>query len=84
MGKEPACSAGDAGDTGSILGSGRSPGGGHGNPVFLPVESHGQKSLVGYSPWGRKVLDMTAVTALIQLTGSLRRETLGACPEHVL
>ena len=22
-------------------------------PVFLPGESHGQRSLVGYSPWGR-------------------------------
>ena len=31
--------------------SGRSPGGGHGNPlVFLPGESHGQRSLEGYSP----------------------------------
>ena len=29
--KESACSAGDTGDTGSIPGSGRSPGGGHGN-----------------------------------------------------
>ena len=28
-------------------------------PVFLPGKSHGQKSLVGYSPWGRKKLDMT-------------------------
>ena len=28
-------------------------------PVFLPGEFHGQKSLVGYSPWGRKELDMT-------------------------
>ena len=84
MGKEPACSAGDAGDTGSILGSGRSPGGGHGSPVFLPVESHGQKSLVGYSQWGRKVLDMPEVTALTQLTGSLRGRPLGACPEHAL
>ena len=28
-------------------------------PVFLPGESHGQKSLVSYSPWGRKELDMT-------------------------
>ena len=27
--------------------------------VFLPGESHGQKSLVGYSPWGHKELDMT-------------------------
>ena len=24
-------------------------------PVFLPGESHGRRSLVGYSPWGRKV-----------------------------
>ena len=28
-------------------------------PVFLPGESHGQRSLVGYSPWGCKELDMT-------------------------
>ena len=27
------------------------------SPVFLPGESHGQRSLVGYSPWGRKKLD---------------------------
>ena len=31
---------GEVRDKGSILGSGRSPGGGHGNP-FLPGESHG-------------------------------------------
>ena len=24
-------------------------------PVFLPGESHGQRSLVGYTPWGRRV-----------------------------
>ena len=29
------------------------------NPVFLSGEFHGQRSLVGYSPWGHKVLDMT-------------------------
>ena len=28
-------------------------------PVFLPGESHGQRSLVGYSPRGRKESDMT-------------------------
>ena len=28
-------------------------------PVLLPGESHGQKSLVGYSPWGRKESDTT-------------------------
>ena len=28
-------------------------------PVFLPGKFHGQKSLVGYSPWGCKESDMT-------------------------
>ena len=28
-------------------------------PVFLPEESHGQRSLGGYSPWGRKEPDTT-------------------------
>ena len=28
-------------------------------PTFLPGNIHGQSSLVGYSPWGRKVLDTT-------------------------
>ena len=32
-GKESACSTGATGDVGSIPGSGRSPGGGHGNPL---------------------------------------------------
>ena len=31
-------------------------------PVFMPGESHGQMSLVGYSPQGRKELDMTEAT----------------------
>ena len=43
--KEYAC---NAGDLGSIAGWGRSHGGGHWlpTPVFLPGESHGQRSLV--------------------------------------
>ena len=28
-------------------------------PVFLPGKSHGQRSLVGYSPWGREESDTT-------------------------
>ena len=28
-------------------------------PVFLPEESHGQRSLAGYSPWGHKESDTT-------------------------
>ena len=27
-------------------------------PVFLPGESHGRRSLAGYSPWGHKECDM--------------------------
>ena len=56
--KESAC---NAGDTASIPGWGKIscrrewlP-----TPVFLPGESHGQGSLVGYSPRGRKESDMT-------------------------
>ena len=32
-------------------------------PVFLPGESHTQRSMMGYSPWGRKESDMTEDTA---------------------
>ena len=47
----------NAGDPGSIPGSGRSPGGGHGNPLqYSCLENpHGQMSLAGYSPWGLRV-----------------------------
>ena len=36
-------------------------------PVFLPGESHGQRSLVGYNPWGCKELDMTEQLTLLLL-----------------
>ena len=60
-GSEVKASACNVGDLGSIPRSGRSPGGGHGKPtpVFLPGESHGWKSLVGYSPRGHKESDTT-------------------------
>ena len=50
--KNQHANAEDKRDVGSIPGSGGSPGGGHGNPtpVFSPGESHGQRSLAGYSP----------------------------------
>ena len=53
--------AGDARDTGSIAGSGRSPGGGHDNLLqYSCLENpHEQRSLEGYSPWGHKELDTT-------------------------
>lgn len=53
-GKEFTC---NAGDSGSIPGSGRSPGEGSGwllTPAFLPGTSHGRRSLAGYSPWVTK------------------------------
>ena len=64
MVKNPPANAGDIRDMGCIPGWGRSPEGGHGypTPVLLPGESHGQRSLVGYSPWGHKESDMTEAT----------------------
>ena len=42
----------NAGDMDSIPWSGRFPGGGYGNPLQYSGKSHGQRSLMGYSPWG--------------------------------
>ena len=48
----------------SMPGSGRSPGGGHGNPLqYSCLENpHGQRSLAGYRPWGCTESDMTEPT----------------------
>ena len=51
--KKSACNAGDLGWE-DPLEEGMQP-----TPVFLPGEFHGQRSLVGYIPCGRKMLDMT-------------------------
>ena len=60
-GSEVKASAWNAGDLSSIPGSGRPPGEGDGNPhpsscLENPMEG---RSLVGYSPWGRKESDTT-------------------------
>ena len=64
MVKNPPADAGNVRDVGSIPGSGRSPGGGHGNPVqYSCLENPpGERSLAGYSPWGRRESDMSEVT----------------------
>ena len=64
-GSEPTYSVGDLG---SIPGLRRFPGGGHGNPLqYSCLENpHGQRSLVGYSPWGRKELDTTERLITVQ------------------
>ena len=56
--KESAC---NVGDLRSVPGLGRSPGGGHGNPLqYSCLENpRGQRCLAGCSPWGRKESDMT-------------------------
>ena len=78
MGKESTCNAGGTGGAGLILESGRSPGGGQAtHSVFLPGESHGQRSLVGHSPWGRKELDTTkqlSMNAHVLLSKTRRKE----------
>ena len=57
-GKESIC---NMEDLGSVPGLGRSPGEGNGYPLqYSGLEnSHGQRSLAGYSPWGHKELDTT-------------------------
>ena len=59
-GKESTCNAVD-----SISGLGRSPGERSGNPLqYSCLENpHGQRSLVGYSPWGHKESDMLSNSA---------------------
>ena len=56
--KESTC---NAGDRGLIHGLGRSAGGGNGSPLqYSCLENpHGQRSLVGYSPWGGRESDRT-------------------------
>ena len=53
----------NAGDMDSVPALGRSPDERNDNPlpVFLPGESHGQRSLTGYSPWGHKESDKTQI-----------------------
>ena len=50
-----------AGDLGPIPGLGRSSGRGHGNPLHYSCleNPQGQRTLAGYSLWGRKKSDMT-------------------------
>jgi len=53
-------SAGDTGDISLIPGSGKIPRKmGCPSPVFLLGEFHGQRNLMGYSPWVHKEPDMT-------------------------
>ena len=64
MVKNLSANAGDIRDVGLMPELGRSPDEGHGNPLqYSCLENpHGQRSLAGYSPRGRKKSDMTETT----------------------
>ena len=64
-------SASNGGDLGSVPGWGRSPGGGHGNPLqdSCLENPHGQRSLAGCSPWGHKESDMIDRLSTTQRNG---------------
>ena len=67
-GKEFAC---NEGNLGSVPGLGRSPVGGHSNPLhyFCLENPHGQRRQAGYSPWGHKESDTTEWLRTHILTG---------------
>ena len=69
--KNSPANEGDTRDLGSIPMSGRSPGGEHGNPLqdSCLENPHGQRILVGYSPWHHKELDTTEWLSTWTLNG---------------
>ena len=71
--KNPPANAGDIRDTCSTPGSGKTPWrrARQPTPLFLPGESHGQRSLAGYSPAGCKESDTTAMTEHTHARGPL-------------
>ena len=62
--KKLAANAGDIREVSSIPGLGRPPREGNDNPLQYSCldKSHGQRSLMGYSPQGHKELDTTEMT----------------------
>ena len=75
VGKESACNPGDTEDPVSIPESGKIPcrRAWQPTPVFLPGESCGQRSLVGYSPWSHKESD---TIEQLGTQARLRKETV--------
>ena len=47
-------------------------------PVFLPGESHHQRTVAGYSPWGRKESEMIEQLKLLTTTGHCKGASLVA------
>ena len=55
----------------------------HTTPVLLPGKSHGHRSLVGYSPWGRKELDMTQWLSMAQHSTVILKIRFASVPTSV-
>ena len=52
-------------------------------PIFFPREVHGQRSLVGYSPWGHKDSDTAEGLTLIYLSTSTKIKSCAAASAHL-
>ena len=80
--KNPPDNAGDVRDVSSVLGWGRSPGGGHRNPLeYSCLENyHGQTRLTGNSPRGCNESDTTGVTEHIY-THPVHHTLIATSPE---
>ena len=83
-GKELDCQCRRPRDTGSIPGLGRSPGGGNGHhPSFLAWRIPGQRSLVGYSPWGSQRVghdwSHTLYSSCKFISSAQRESVVGVC-----
>jgi len=64
LGKESACNAGDAGDVGLIPELGRSPGGGHGNPLqYSCLENPMDRGTTGVGAWVLRVAESDTTEA---------------------
>ena len=81
-GKEPTCQCRRHRRCGFDPWVGKIPWSGAWQPilVFLPGESHGQRSLVGYRPQSRKELDMTEVT--LYFRSQRRRDLPQSCSQR--
>ena len=76
MGKESACNAGDAGDSGSIPGLGRASGGGRGNPLQYSC----LENSVDRGAWRATVHGVAPCSLLEELAGSSTVAVLASLP----
>ena len=66
MVKNPPATAGDIRDIWSLGWEDALEEGMTTTPIFFPAESHGQRSLVGYSPWGHTESDMAEALNMLK------------------